>query len=44
MKLWHVCVALVTLTIGIAAAVVPQDVEITVTPVAGNVYMLEGRG
>ncbi len=44
MKLWHVCVALVTLTIGVAAAVVQQDVEITVTPVAGNVYMLEGQG
>ena len=44
MKIWHVCVALLGLTIGVAAAIVQQDVEITVTPVAGNVYMLEGQG
>ncbi len=44
MKLWRVCLAVASLTIGVAAAVVQQDVEIKVTPVAGSVHMLEGRG
>lgn len=44
MKPWHVCLALASLSIGAAAAVVQQDVQIKTQHVAGKVYMLEGRG
>ncbi len=37
MKPWHVCLALASLSIGAAAAVVQQDVQIKTQHVAGKV-------